>query len=90
MKQVVVSSVQGQVQKEEHCVLRSKAELPVSSGSAKCFRALLAIKSSGPRLRGNLTEMINSLNSHLTHRDRPGHGTLHFTLSFSSTPYEAV
>lgn len=46
----------------------------------QCFRAVLAIKSAEPHLREKLAKMINSLNSHLTHRDSPGHGTLHFAL----------
>lgn len=49
--------------------------------SGERFGVLLAIKSAGPRLRGKLTKMINSLNSHLTRRDSPGHGTPHSALS---------
>lgn len=73
-----VVSAQAKAQHEQQWGgLRSAAPLSVSSGTAVSVWVLLAIRSAGRRLRAKLGSMINSLNSHLTRRDSPGHGTLH-------------
>lgn len=68
------------VQENAKSALRSAAALPVSSGSTQCL-TLISHQSAGLHLRAELTKMINSLNSHLTHRNSSGHGTLLTLLS---------